>query len=69
VRKHNNGKDGTKPLLAHCKRELWHKAWDVTLDEEFIHAYEHGVVVECADGVTRRLFPRIFTYTADYPER
>lgn len=39
------------------------------LDDEFLEAYEHGMVVKCGDGVTRRLYPRIFTYTADYPEK
>ncbi|KAG8989787.1 hypothetical protein FRB90_002072 [Tulasnella sp. 427] len=39
------------------------------MDDEFLHAYQHGIVVKCGDGVTRRLFPRIFTYSADYPEK
>lgn len=39
------------------------------LDPEFIHAYHNGVVVQCGDGITRRLFPRIFTYSADYLEK
>jgi hypothetical protein len=34
-----------------------------------MHAYEHGVVVECADLILRRLYPRLFTYSADYPEK
>jgi Plavaka transposase len=43
--------------------------WDLLLDEEFLHAYEHGIIIECGDGVTRRVFPRFFTYSADYPEK
>lgn len=39
------------------------------LDAEFIHAYKNGVVVTCNDGVERRIFPRILTYSADYPEK
>ncbi|TBU36276.1 hypothetical protein BD309DRAFT_1073507, partial [Dichomitus squalens] len=27
------------------------------------------VLIVCGDGVTRRVFPRIFTYSADYPEK
>ena len=34
-----------------------------------MHAYEHGIVVKCADGITRRIFPRFFTYAADYLEK
>ena len=26
-------------------------------------------MISCADGVIRRVFPRIFTYSADYPEK
>ncbi|KAI0309335.1 hypothetical protein OF83DRAFT_1072198, partial [Amylostereum chailletii] len=36
---------------------------------DFVEAYTHGIVVDCPDGVTRRFYPRIFTYSADYPER
>lgn len=39
------------------------------LDDDFLHAYMHGLVIQCADGVTRRIYPRIFTYGADYPEK
>ncbi|KIO28459.1 hypothetical protein M407DRAFT_22354 [Tulasnella calospora MUT 4182] len=62
-------KSAQAPLLAHCRRELMHNAWKVILDQEFLAAYKHGTVVKCADGVHRRLFPRIFTYSADYPEK
>ena len=46
-----------------------HKVWELLLDPEFLHAYEHGIVLKCADGVVRRIFPRFFTYSADYPEK
>lgn len=39
------------------------------MDEEFMQAYFHGIVLDCADGVRRRVFPRFFTYSADYPEK
>lgn len=56
-------------LLAHCCRVLFHSCWDILLDEDFLEAYHHGVILKCADGVLRRVFPRIFTYSADYPEK
>lgn len=34
-----------------------------------MHAYRHGIIVLCADGIVRRLYPRFFTYSADYPEK
>jgi hypothetical protein len=39
------------------------------LDDEFLKAYQHGIVLKCADGIFWRIFPRIFTYSADYPEK
>ncbi|KAH9932168.1 hypothetical protein B0H21DRAFT_867145 [Amylocystis lapponica] len=56
-------------VLTHCKRELMHAILELLLDDEFMYAYEHGTVMEFADGVMRRVFPRIFTYSADYPEK
>lgn len=62
-------KSGMAALHTHCRRELFHACWDILLDEDFLHAYRHGIVLRCADGVLRRIFPRIFTYSADYPEK
>ncbi|KAF7292248.1 hypothetical protein MIND_01252200 [Mycena indigotica] len=56
-------------ILAHCKRELMHAVWRFLLDDEFLHAYRYGIVIVCADGKARRVYPRIFTYSADYPEK
>ncbi|KAG1770346.1 hypothetical protein EV702DRAFT_1202394 [Suillus placidus] len=62
-------KSGTAALYTHCRRELFHTCWNILLDQEFLYAYRHGIVLKCADGVMRRIFPRIFTYSADYPEK
>ena len=60
----------SRALLTHCRRELFHAAHTVLLnDPEFQNAYKNGIVVKCIDGIVRRLFPRIFTYSADYPEK
>jgi hypothetical protein len=56
-------------LMAHCRREALHAQWDILLDEEFLVAYEHGIVVQCCDEVTRRFYPRLLTYSADYKEK
>jgi hypothetical protein len=56
-------------LHTHCRRELFHACWEVLLDTEFLYAYRHGIVTKCADGLMRRVYPRIFTYSADYPEK
>jgi hypothetical protein len=57
------------PLLTHSKRELFHALWNVLLDDAFLHAYEHGIVIAWMDGIERRFYPRILTYSADYPEK
>ena len=56
-------------LFTHCNREIFHAQWKDLLDEGFLQAYEHGIVLVCGDNIKRRLFPRIFTYSADYPEK
>ncbi len=38
-------------------------------DKEFQKACCEGILVKCWDGIVRRLFPRLFTYSADYPEK
>lgn len=43
--------------------------WLLLMDDDFMHAYEFGVVIECLDGISRRVFPRFFSYSADYPEK
>uniref|UniRef100_A0A8H7XVD3 Uncharacterized protein n=1 Tax=Psilocybe cubensis TaxID=181762 RepID=A0A8H7XVD3_PSICU len=64
-----NGLTATAATITHLKRELMHAIWLILLDEEFMEAYEHGIIIKCADGITRRVFPRFFTYSADYPEK
>ncbi|QRV91939.1 hypothetical protein RhiJN_19957 [Ceratobasidium sp. AG-Ba] len=65
----HGGKPPSDQLLTHLRRELMHEIWRALLDDEFIKAWREGVVIECADGVVRRVFPRILTYSADYPEK
>ncbi|KIY66228.1 hypothetical protein CYLTODRAFT_355360 [Cylindrobasidium torrendii FP15055 ss-10] len=59
----------TSSLMTFCRRELFHAVWKILLDDDFIHAYRHGIVIKCRDGITRRIYPRIFSYSADYPEK
>ena len=41
----------------------------VLLDNEFVEAYASSMVVNCANRVRCRIFPHIFTYSAEYPEK
>lgn len=63
------GEAATAETYTHCKRELVHAIWKLLLSEEFVEAYRNGIVIRCADGITRCIFPRFFTYSADYPEK
>ena len=56
-------------LMAHSRRELVQAVWRFILDDDFIHAMWYGVVITCHDGIKCRIYPRIFTYSADYPEK
>ena len=63
------GKAPGPAFITHCYRELTHEQWKILLDDEFLEAWEHGIVIMCWDGVRRRFYPRIFAYSADYPEK
>jgi hypothetical protein len=55
--------------LTHCCQKLMHAVWKFLLDDDFIHAHIYRIVVWCYNGVEQHLYPRIFTYLADYPEK
>ena len=58
------------PTITQLKRELIQAIWKMLLeDKDFMDAYEHGIVIDCFDGIRRRIFPRLFTYSCDYPEK
>ncbi|RPD71051.1 hypothetical protein L226DRAFT_469154 [Lentinus tigrinus ALCF2SS1-7] len=59
----------TAETLKFCKHELFCRIWLMLLDKDFMAAYRDGILLVCGDGITRRLFPRFFTYSADYPEK
>ena len=63
------GKGPKKSFLAHCRKEFFHAQVEVLLDDDFLEAWQHGIVIKCFDGILRRFYPRIFTYSADYPEK
>lgn len=63
------GRAPTAAFTTQCHRELMHEQWKILLDDEFLEAWEHGIILRCPDGILRRFYPRIFTYSADYPEK
>lgn len=63
------GFPASKNVMKLLRRDIHNGTIDLLLDDEFLHAYEHGVLIQCSDGIIRRIFPRIFVYSADYPEK
>lgn len=63
------GRGPTGAFMSHCRREAFHAQLAILFDDEFMEAYKHGIVIKCCDGITRRFYPRMFTYSADYPEK
>jgi hypothetical protein len=45
------------PLITHLKQDLFHACWAILLDDEFLNAYQHGIVIECMDKVKRHIYP------------
>ncbi|KAF9473559.1 hypothetical protein BDN70DRAFT_761574, partial [Pholiota conissans] len=66
---HAGVKGPTEKFMAHCEREYLHAQWKELFDDDFLDAYEHGVIIECCDGLKRRFYLRIFACCADYPEK
>ena len=56
-------------MYTHCKRELMHAVWRLLLDGKFMDTYRSEIVIRCNDGIIWHIFPRFFTYSADYPEK
>ncbi|KAH9848646.1 hypothetical protein C2E23DRAFT_785618 [Lenzites betulinus] len=59
----------TAAVLTFLKRELMQQIWLLLMDDHFMYAYVHGILLLCGDKVLRRLFIRFFIYAADYPEK
>jgi len=58
-----------KPLMMHCRREVLHCSMGYTFGQGVMMAYEHSIIIECCNGITRRFYPRLLTYSADYKEK
>ncbi|KAH9911327.1 uncharacterized protein BXZ73DRAFT_108092 [Epithele typhae] len=52
------GKPPTEEIMRYLKRDLFQQIWLWLMNTEFMEAYEKGVVYQCTDGITQRMFPR-----------
>jgi hypothetical protein len=63
------GKSASAAILTHLRRELAQAIWMLLLDDDFMHAYIHGVLFRLADGIMQLFFPLFLVYSSDYPEK
>ncbi|KAF9235747.1 hypothetical protein BU15DRAFT_77676 [Melanogaster broomeanus] len=61
-------KDKHKPAFVNFKNVVWHKAFNVLL-ESIIKYVKTGFWFECADKISRLLFPIILILSGDYEEQ
>ncbi|GAB1528441.1 hypothetical protein RhiTH_011635 [Rhizoctonia solani] len=66
---YHDGKPPPESLITHLRRELMHKVWVHLLDDNFLYAWNHGIVIKCTNGIEQRVFPRIKIHSVDYPEK
>src|ERR1700760_431165 len=53
------GHEATAEVLRHCRRDLMQLILCLLLDDEFMHAYVYGLVLDFIDKICRRFFPRV----------
>ncbi|KAF8675505.1 hypothetical protein AX14_005100, partial [Amanita brunnescens Koide BX004] len=63
------GIPASSDVIMHCKRQLIHLIWLLILHNDFMHAYVHGFHHIFPDRIRQLLFPPLFTYATDYPEK
>ncbi|KAJ8461909.1 hypothetical protein ONZ51_g11242 [Trametes cubensis] len=63
------GVPASAAMLTFLKRELMQAVLLLLMDDRFMYAYVHGLVLLCGDEIMRRLFIRFLIHSADYPEK
>ncbi|KIJ10083.1 hypothetical protein PAXINDRAFT_86590, partial [Paxillus involutus ATCC 200175] len=48
---HSGSKLPGDAFFTHCHHELFHAQWQELLDDDFVQAYEHGMVLTCRDRI------------------
>ncbi|KAF5378621.1 hypothetical protein D9757_009547 [Collybiopsis confluens] len=59
----------TEAVMTFMRREIPHAIYAELFDKDFMNAYRDGIILRCGNKVTRSMFPRLFTWSADYPEK
>lgn len=61
------GKLATAEMLTHLRRDLMQALWLILMDDDFMHAYIHGMELKFIGD--NHFFPRFLTDSKDYPEK
>jgi len=56
-------------MLTHLRRELMQEVWLTLMDDDFMHAYIHGIELDDDLDELYLFFPRNLTDSNDYPEK
>ena len=56
-------------MLTHLRRELMQGVWLNLMDDDFMHAYIHGIELNFVENDSYLYFPRFLTDSKDYPEK
>ena len=59
----------TSEMLTHLCRELMQEVWLILMDDDFMHAYIHGLELNFIEDDLYVFFPRFLTDSKDYPEK
>ncbi|KAF5348418.1 hypothetical protein D9757_014394 [Collybiopsis confluens] len=59
----------TEAVMTFMRREIPHAIYAELFDKDFMNAYRDGIILRCGNKVTRSMFPCLFTWSADYPEK
>ena len=56
-------------MLTFLRRDLHQAIWMLLLGDDFLRAWQYGLVIKCGDGIWRRVYPRFFSAALDYLEK
>ena len=65
----HSGKPPMDALKTFCRWMMFHEQWKCMLNDDFMEAYVHRIIIDCLDAIVRRFYPQIFIYSSDYPEK
>ena len=49
-------------MYTYFKHKLMQAIWKLLLNDEIVETYKNGVLIHCADSITRHVFPWFFSY-------